>query len=153
MSQGIYSALTFLEDQIMSIEPKTDTHHGFVCHSRANGAVSSLDQRFNSTRYFQLSVVSLPEDDGAAGLSGRRRTTIDCEVRYDIPQNDHLYLQRLVSEDADYILEKLKGPNYDLVTTGILSVIPQTPSFESIDIDDALGMLLTIPFTLLYLES
>jgi len=152
MSQGIYSALTFLEDQIMSILPKSDVHHGFVCHSRANGAVSPLDQRFNSTRYFQLSLEAFPEDDGAAGLSGRRRVQVSCDVRYDVPQSDTLYLQRLAAEDAEYILLKLKGPNYSLATTGILSVIPDPPIYGPIDTDEQ-SFMLSVPFTLLYLES
>tara|TARA_Y100000592_G_C5481143_1_gene325597 strand:- start:7416 stop:7874 length:459 start_codon:yes stop_codon:yes gene_type:complete len=152
MSQGIYSALTFLEDQIMSIDPKSDVHHGFVCHNRANGVVSPLDQRFNSTRYFELSVQDFPEDDGAAGLSGRRRARISCDVRYDVPQSDTLYLQRLVSEDADSILLKLKGPNYSLATTGILSVIPEPPIYGPIDTDEQ-SFVLSVPFTLLYLEA
>ena len=30
MSQGINAALTYLEDQIEAVLPKTDLHHGFV---------------------------------------------------------------------------------------------------------------------------
>tara|TARA_Y100001970_G_C14203541_1_gene842566 strand:+ start:1497 stop:1955 length:459 start_codon:yes stop_codon:yes gene_type:complete len=152
MSQGIFSALSHLENEIMSIVPKSDIHHGFVCLARADGLVSSLDQRFNSTRYFTLMIEGYPEDDGAAGLSGRRRARVSCEVRYDIPK-DEIYLSRMISEDAEYILEKLKGPNYDLATTGIISVIPEPPIYQVIDQTTNTGHLLTVPFTLLYLEA
>ena len=151
MSQGIYSALTFIEDQIMSITPKTDPHHGFVCDARANGITSPLTQRFNNNRYFELNLESFPVDDGAAGLSGRRRASVVVEVRYDILQNDTTYLQRLVAEDSEKILEKLKGPNYSLSTTGILSVIPEAPTYTPLNEDQS--FVLSLPFTLLYLES
>tara|TARA_Y100000592_G_scaffold21405_1_gene33010 strand:- start:4034 stop:4492 length:459 start_codon:yes stop_codon:yes gene_type:complete len=152
VSQGIYAALTHLEDQIMAITPKSDTHHGFVCYDRANGYVTPPAQRHNNNRYFQLTLSAFPEDDGAAGLSGRRRVEVDCEVRYDVSQADPLNLQRMAAEDAEYILERLKGPNYNLSTTGILSVIPQAAIFGPVDLGD-MGFMLTVPFTLLYLEA
>jgi len=153
MSQGIAAALTHLEDKLMSINPKRDTHHGFVAHGRAGGMVTPLSQRSHSTRYFTLEVIGFTEDDGAAGLSGRRRATINLNVRYDVPQ-DQLYLQRMIAEDAESLLVKLKGPNYELNTTGIVSVIPQSPTVEPIDLNDQSGaVLLILPFTLLYLEA
>ena len=103
MSQGIYAALSHLETQIMSITPKTDIHHGFVCYDRANGHVTPQAQRFNNNRTFELVLTTFPEDDGAAGLSGRRRVEVACEVRYDISAADVLYLQRLAAEDGERI--------------------------------------------------
>ena len=90
-------------------------------------------------------------DDGAAGLSGRRRAVIDCRVRYDIP-DDFNYLQRVISEDAEKILTTLKGPLYSLETTGIISVIPEQPTVEPLNLEET-AHLLTVPFTLLFLES
>jgi hypothetical protein len=58
----------------------------------------------------------------------------------------------MAAEDAEYILERLKGPNYNLSTTGILSVIPQAAIFGPVDLGD-MGFMLTVPFTLLYLEA
>ena len=152
MSQGIFSALAYLEDQLEAITPKTDLHHGFVAHSRANGLTTPLEERYNSQRYFVLDLAEMPSDDGAAGLSGRRRATIDLRVRYDIP-HDVAYLQRLMAEDAESLLVTLKGPNYSLVTTGIVSVIPETPIYEPLNLGEQGVFILTIPFTLLYLEA
>ena len=152
MSQGIFAALTYLEDQLEATTPKSDLHHGFVAHARANGSVTPLEERFNSTRYFQLDVAEMPSDDGAAGLSGRRRALINLRVRYDIP-HDVTYLSRLMAEDAEQLLVTLKGPNYSLSTTGIVSVIPETPSSESLNLGEQGVYILTIPFTLLYLEA
>ena len=154
MSQGIAAALTHLETKLMEITPKRDTHHGFVAHGRAGGMTSPLTQRAHSTRYFTLEVSGFTEDDGAAGLSGRRRATINLNVRYDVPQ-DQLYLQRMIAEDAESLLVKLKGPDYDLASTGIVSVIPQSPTVEPIDPTNDQGgaVLLILPFTLLYLEA
>ena len=152
MSQGIFSALAYLEDQLEATTPKTDLHHGFVAHSRANGLTTPLEERYNSQRYFVLDLAEMPSDDGAAGLSGRRRATIDLRVRYDIP-HDVAYLQRLMAEDAESLLVTLKGPNYSLVTTGIVSVIPEIPIYEPLNLGEQGVLILTIPFTLLYLEA
>ncbi len=152
MSQGIFSALTYLEDQLEATTPKTDLHHGFVAHARANGSVVPLEERFNSQRFFQLDIAEMPSDDGAAGLSGRRRALIDLRVRYDIPQ-DSTYLARLVAEDAELLLVTLKGPDYSLSTTGIVSVIPEPPLYEPLNLGEQGVYILTIPFTLLYLEA
>ena len=138
----------------MEITPKRDTHHGFVAHGRAGGMTPPLTQRAHSTRFFTLEVSGFTEDDGAAGLSGRRRATINLNVRYDVPQ-DQLYLQRMIAEDAESLLVKLKGPDYDLTNTGIVSVIPSAPTVEPIDPTNDQGgaVLLILPFTLLYLEA
>jgi len=152
MSQGIFKALSYLEDQIESINPKSDPSHTFVCHNRANGMLPPLEQRRSSNRYFELDMESLPEDDGAAGLSGRRRALCQVRVRYDIP-NDLAYRQRMMAEDAEFILTKLKGPNYSLSTTGIVSVIPEPPLLDTVEIDNNIAHILSVPFTLLYLEA
>jgi hypothetical protein len=74
-------------------------------------------------------------------------------VRYDIP-HDALFLQRLIAEDAESLLVKLKGPEYDFTNTGIVSVIPEPPSVLPVDpVNDTGALLLTIPFILLYLEA
>ena len=146
------AALTHLEDMILEVDPKTDIHHGFTAQARAGGITSPLSDRPNSTRYFLLEMTAFPEDDGAAGLSGRRRATVSLNVRYDIPQ-DLLFLQRMIAEDAESLLVKLKGPEYQLATTGIISVIPEAPTVEPVDLDNDSALILSIPFTLLYLEA
>ena len=132
MSQGIAAALTHLEGMIMDVTPKRDVHHGFVALARGDGSTPPLTQRSNSTRFFTLDISGFTEDDGAAGLSGRRRSTINLNVRYDIPR-DALY---------------------DLVNTGIVSVIPEAPILTPVDaVNDTGAFILTLPFVLLYLEA
>ena len=152
MSQGIMAALTHLEDKILDVTPKTDVHHGFVALARAGGMTPSLTERSNSTRYFMMEIEAFPEDDGAAGLSGRRRVSVSLRVRYDIPQ-DQLFLQRMIAEDAESLLVKLKGPEYQFSSTGIISIIPEAPLVEPVNVDNDEAVILSIPFTLLYLEA
>ena len=154
MSQGIFSALTYLENLVEGITPKTDSHHGFVAINRGGGYTSSLSERSNSTRYFELALDGLAQDDGAAGLSGRKRCRVSCRVRYDLP-HDSGFLTRQINEDASDLINTLKGPQYSLATTGIVSLIPLEARLESIN--DAQGerfaFILVLPFDLLYLEA
>ena len=61
----------------------------------------------------------------------------------------------MIAEDAESLLVKLKGPDYDLTNTGIVSVIPSAPTVEPIDPTNDQGgaVLLILPFTRLYLEA
>ena len=154
MSQGIFKSLEKLEDMIQAITPKTDSHQSFVAIQTGNGRTLPLDQRPNSNRYFEVETITFAEDDGLAGLSGRKRTSLELRVRYDIP-NDIGFLKRLINEDASKLIDTLKGPNYDLSTTGIVSVIPGVPSAEPLaDVNGELfGFVLLVPFDLLYLEN
>jgi predicted signal transduction protein with EAL and GGDEF domain len=154
MTQGIFKSLEKLEDMIQAITPKTDSHQSFVAIQTGNGRTLPLDQRPNSNRYFEVETITFAEDDGLAGLSGRKRTSLELRVRYDIP-NDIGFLKRLINEDASKLIDTLKGPNYDLSTTGIVSVIPGVPSTEPLaDVNGELfGFVLLVPFDLLYLEN
>ena len=154
MSQGIFEALQFLEDLVENIDPKTDSHHGFVAINRGTGLTSSLEERSNSTRYFELSLDGFAQDDGAAGLSGRKRCRINCRVRYDIPY-DSGFLLRLINEDVADLIDTLKGPQYNLASTGIVSLIPLEATLETIldNQGERFAYLLILPFDLLYLES
>tara|TARA_R100000734_G_C3264784_1_gene62408 strand:+ start:54 stop:518 length:465 start_codon:yes stop_codon:yes gene_type:complete len=154
MSQGIFKALEKLESMIESITPKTDSHHGFVAIATGTGRTQPLETRTNNTRYFELDTIGFASDDGEAGLSGRKRTSIELRVRYDIPQ-DLGFLKRLINEDASKLIDTLKGPNYDLVNTGIVSLIPGSPTTENIqDLNGVIdAIILLLPFDLLYLED
>jgi len=154
MSQGIFKATEKLEDMVEGITPKTDAHHGFIAIATGNGKTQPLDQRPNSTRYFEINTLNFAADDGEAGLSGRKRTSMELRVRYDIPQ-DLGFLKRLINEDASKLIDTLKGPDYDLVNTGIVSLIPGTPTTENIqDINGTVeAIVLLLPFDLLYLEE
>ena len=154
MSQGIKASLTYLESMIESITPKTDVHHGFVAINTGNGYTQDLDNRPNSNRYFELDLSNFASDDGQAGLSGRKRVTVNCNVRYDVP-HDRGYLYRIINEDTAILIDTLKGPECDTVNTGILSLIPLTPLVESV-LDaqgDPIAYILTLQFDLLYLEE
>ena len=154
MSQGIFKSLEKLEDMIQAITPKTDAHQGFVAIQTGNGRTLPLDQRPNANRYFEIETITYAEDDGLAGLSGRKRASLELRLRYDIP-NDIGFLKRMINEDASKLIDTLKGPNYDLSTSGIVSVIPGTPSTEPLaDVNGELfGFILLVPFDLLYLEA
>jgi len=154
MSQGIFSALEFLENLIEGITPKSDSHHGYVAVNRGNGFGASLADRPNSNRYFELSLDAFAVDDGQAGISGRKRARINCRVRYDIP-HDQGYLMRLINEDASQLIDKLKGPNYETATTGIVSLIPLPTNLEPIldSQGDVIAHIFIMQFDLLYLEA
>jgi len=154
MSQGIKAALSYLESMIEGITPKTDIHHGFVAINTGDGYTQELDNRPNSNRYFELDLSTFASDDGQAGLSGRKRVTVNCNVRYDIPQ-DRGFLYRIINEDTALLINTLKGPEYDTVNTGIVSLIPLPPLVEPI-LDaqgDPIAYILTLQFDLLYLEE
>lgn len=154
MSQGIFAALEFLEDMVENIDPKTDSHHGFVAINRGTGFTASLEDRPNSTRYFELVIDGLAKDDGMAGLSGRKRARVNCRVRYDVP-HDQGFLLRLINEDVADLIDTLKGPQYNLASTGIVSLIPLDATLTTIldNQGDRFAYILVLPFDLLYLES
>jgi len=154
MSKGIFSALEYVENLIELTTPKSDVHHGFVAVNRGDGLTASLENRPHSNRYFELELEGLAQDDGQAGISGRKRSRVNLRVRYDIP-SDQGYLMRLINEDVSYLIDTLKGPNYDTINTGIVSIIPLTPLLEPV-LDaqgDALAFMLSLAFDLLYLEA
>lgn len=154
MSQGIFAATQKLENMVEGVTPKTDSHHGFVAIQTGNGRTPPIEQRPHSTRYFEINTVSFASDDGEAGLSGRKRSSMELRIRYDLP-NDLGFLKRLINEDAAKLINTLKGPDYDFVNTGIVSLIPGIPSTEPIqDINGVVeAMVLILPFDLLYLEG
>jgi len=154
MSQGTFAALAYLENMIENITPKTDVHHGFVAINTGDGYTQDLDNRPNSNRYFELALGTLASDDGQAGLSGRKRITVNCNVRYDVP-HDMGFLYRIINEDTALLIDTLKGPEYDTVNTGIVSLIPSLPIVEPV-LDaqgDTIAFILTLQFDLLYLEA
>ena len=154
MTQGIFSALDYIENLIEGTTPKSDIHHGFVAVNRGDGLTASLENRPHSNRYFELELEGLAQDDGQAGISGRKRSRVNLRVRYDLP-NDQGYLMRLINEDTAFLIDTLKGPNYDTINTGIVSIIPSTPLLEPV-LDaqgDPLAFMLTLAFDLLYLEA
>ena len=64
-------------------------------------------------------------------------------------------LERLIAEDAAKLLTTLKGPQYDLANTGIVSVIPGEPVTEPLldPTSEITALVLSLPFDLLYLEA
>jgi hypothetical protein len=61
----------------------------------------------------------------------------------------------LIAEDGASLLLTLKGPQYDLASTGIVSVIPGEPVYEPIldPTTEITSLVLSLPFDLLYLEA
>ena len=152
MSQGISAALAYIESQLEATLPKTDLHHGFVCIN-SSGRVGPLDAHQNTLRFFELRLDAFAIDDGEAGLSGRRRARVTLRVRYDIGELH--YLEQLIAVDAALLLLTLKGPQYDLASTGIVSLITGDPTYEPI-LDpktEITSLVLSLPFDLLYLEA
>ena len=154
MSRGIFKALTKLKDMVEAIDPKTDIHQGFVCINDGSGLVSPLNTRFQSQRQFAFEIVSLAMDDGSAGLSGRKRVTVEIHVRYAVPKEEGFKI-RMMTEDSGKLIDTIKGPQYDFNTSGIVSVIPLQSRAEIItdDVGEILGHMLIVPFDLLYLEA
>ncbi len=152
MSQGTFQALAKVESMIEDITPKSDVHHGFVCVHKSAGIVARLEERYHQNRLFEVEMTELSSDDGQAGISGRKRVRAEVRVRYDITQ-DVLSLSQTINEDAGKIIETLKGPEYDLINSGIVSIIPQTSILETIANTDDQGRLLRVPFIMLYLEA
>ena len=68
---------------------------------------------------------------------------------------DYGFNERMILEDASKIIDKIKGPDYDFNTTGIISVIPGSSVIQSIQdqAGEVNGLALLIQFDLLYLES
>lgn len=154
MSQGINASLSQLRSMVEGITPKTDPHHGFVGIETGDGQTASLSDRYLQTRLFMFEVIGFATDDGQAGLSGRKRAAINLQVRYDVPQSIG-FLQLMMSEDASKLIDTLKGPNYVLGTSGIVSLIPGSPTGAPIldETGDPIAFLLNLPFELLYLEA
>ena len=65
------------------------------------------------------------------------------------------FLYRVINEDTSSLIDTLKGPEYDTVNTGIVSLIPLSPLVEPV-LDpqgDTIAYILTLQFDLLYLEA
>jgi len=154
MSRGIIKALDKLKDMIESIQPKTDSHHSFICIDDGSGLTSNINDRSFAQREFMFDMISAPMDDGTTGLSGRKRVTIELNVRYSIIK-EYGFKMRIMTEDSSYLIDKLKGPDYDFNTTGIVSLIPGQSRLENItdQTGEIIGFMLILPFDLLYLEN
>lgn len=154
MSKGISEAIDFLIDRIESINPKRDSYHNFICISKGDGDIDSLDSNGNQNRIFEVRTDSFSEDDGMAGISGRKRAKFTLRIRYD-KGHDKGYIERMMSEDASYLINSLQQPDYDFATTGIVSLLLQNASLSSINNKEGLELayILSLPFDLLFMED
>jgi hypothetical protein len=153
MSKGISASISHLVDRVEALTPKSDSYHTFLCVLDASGRSQSLESRSNQNRLFDFKFQSLSQDDGQAGLSGRKRIDLLLRVRYDIG-GDLGLLERMIAEDSSQLINSLKQPNYNFNETGIVSLIPNQASLSEIQNDPSqVGYLLNLPFTLLYLEE
>lgn len=153
MSKGISSAIDHIIDRLESLTPKSDAYHHFVCISDASGRNLSLESRSNQNRLFDIRFQTLAQDDGQAGISGRKRVDLLLRIRYDIG-GDLALLDRMIAEDSSQLINALKQPEYQFEDTGIVSLITGIATLSEISNDPSqVGYLLTLPFTLLYLED
>jgi hypothetical protein len=154
MSRGIFKSLDYIKNMIEEILPKTDSHQGFISIDDGSGLVTNLNDRYEAQRQFTLELVTLAEDDGSSGLSGRKRINVEIHIRYSIPKETGFRI-RMMNEDSSKIIDTIKGPQYNFNETGIVSVIPlQSRAEEITDINGVIvAHVLIIPFDLLYLES
>jgi len=152
--KGIRAILRILEDVIEGITPKTDITHRFLSMGSGDGFTGVLDLYQNQNRIFEILLDSLSQDDGQAGLSGRKRTGFKVRVKYDL--NELQSRKLLASEDSSYIIEGLKDPNnYQTNLSGIINIIPQGGGVleESFEQETNPTIYLNLNFDLLYLES
>jgi hypothetical protein len=113
MSQGISEALDWVIERIEALVPKRNLSQPFTCLKRL----------------FWLTPESLPEDDGELGISGRKRLRVVLNVWYALP-HERALAERMLLEDTAYIIDTLKGPNYNQSTTGIVSLVLQPSTLD-----------------------
>ena len=154
MSKGISASIDYIISTIEALSPKRDSYHSFLCISRGQWDIDSPENNGNQTRVFDIKMDSFSEDDGMAGVSGRKRAKMTLRVRYEIG-HDKSFLDVMVSEDASYLINGLSGPDYDFATTGIVSLILQNGTSEYILNREGLplALILNLPFDLLYMEQ
>jgi hypothetical protein len=155
---SLRASLARVDALIHATAPKSAPTHSFkvLDERKASGAI---DGATGSLRQCSVTVESTPRDDGMAGAGGLRRV---CEcvlrVRYDSAGvGSRRDLDVMVGEDADALIDALRIGNAQTALTGLDGV--------AIDADDAtreditadgervVGVLVHIPFTILYHEA
>ena len=93
--------------------------------------------------------------DAAIALSDSSRELKELATQRQRLEGELADLERLIAEDAAKLLTTLKGPQYDLANTGIVSVIPGEPVTEPLldPTSEITALVLSLPFDLLYLEA
>lgn len=123
------------------------------------GRVLSLEEvRHPRVRTIDFRARSWPEDDGETGLRSRRlRVGLALRIYYPLDM-DRGYLERMAGEDVGQL--SLELPLLVLRATapaaGMLSIPPPgAPSSREVADDDgrAAGLVVEIPFDLIYLEA
>lgn len=152
MSLGIRSAFTKIIEIIEGATPKSDVFNGFICLKTLDGAGFGLMQSGLSERSFECSLRTLPEDDGLAGISLRKKIELLLRVKYNISTNI-AYKEIQMSEDASTIINALLNPDYDSVNTGIVSIVTGAPYIDTPVQEQVQFIFLNIPFTLRFYEE
>ena len=152
MSLGIRQSLGKVIDIIEGATPKTDIYNGFICLKTLDGAGFGLMQSGLSERSFELSLRTLPEDDGLAGISLRKKIEMLLRVKYNISTNI-AFKEIQMSEDASTIINALLNPDYDSANTGIVSIVTGSPYIDTPVQEQVQFVLLNIPFTLRFYEE
>lgn len=152
MSLGIRESLTKIINIIESAIPKTDAYNNFICLKTFNGSSFGLMQSGLSERTFDFELQTLPEDDGLAGISLRKKIEIVIRVKYNVSTNI-AFKEIQMSEDATTIINALLNPDYDSVNTGIVSIITGSPYIDTPVQEQVQFVFLQIPFTLRFYEE
>lgn len=155
MSMGIRSALGRIIDMIEIIVPKTDHYNHFVCLRHLDGVSYSLESSGLSERSFDFFLRSLPEDDGMAGISLRKRVECQIRIKYNtISAVESTLKQVLMAEDASSVINQLlNAALYDTATTGIASITTGQPYVDTPVQEQVQFTLLQIPFTVKFYEE
>jgi hypothetical protein len=152
MSLGIRSSITKIISIIESIEPKTDSYNNFICLKGLAGAGFGLEASGLSERTFDFIIRSMPEDDGFAGISLRKRIELQLRVKYNTSTNV-AFKEIQMSEDVSSIINGLLNPDYDSATTGIVSIVTGQPFIDTPIQEQVQFIFLNIPFTLRFYEE
>lgn len=155
MSKGIRSSLGKIISMIESVVPKTDIYNGFVCLKNLDGVSYSLESSGLSERAFEFTLRSLPEDDGMAGISLRKRVECLIRIKYNVGMTVESTLKHVeIAEDASSIINQLLNADlYDASTTGIASIVTGSPYMDTPVQEQIQFSILSIPFTVRFYEE
>lgn len=155
MSKGIRSALTQVINMLEQITPKTDQYNSFVCLRHLDGISYSLESSGLSERSFDFSLRTLPEDDGLAGISLRKRVDCLIRIKYNLGISlDSTLKQVQMAEDASSVINQLLNADlYDASSTGIASIVTGQPYMDTPVQEQVQYTLLQIPFTVRFYEE
>jgi len=157
---GYRAAVQQVIEQVRLIIPRTGPEP-FICDDDG-GAMAPLEKLAESgmarTRVFDVRMTALPADDGlASGKAGNFRFRATAAVRVYYERHDFGDVpnyEAMVAEDATDIIARLAdASNWDAATNQIDSLViaRSTPAAQLVA--DGAGVIVSIPFILIYHED